>query len=85
MQYFNKGATNPGGRLELKGWALDKDDNLTFNGSGLLACPNTADGSWYVWVNAGVDKPAGQEGCLGFVARTITINEPVQCTYSTMS
>ncbi|KAL2126027.1 hypothetical protein VTI74DRAFT_1926 [Chaetomium olivicolor] len=83
LQYFNKGETTPGGRLELKGWAVDENDNLTFNGASLLACPSTTDGSWYVWVSAGVDKPAGQEGCLGFISRTITDADPIKCTYST--
>jgi hypothetical protein len=85
LQYFNKGATSPGGRLELKGWAVDANDNLTFNNNTLLACPSTTDSSWYVWVNVGIEKPAGQEGCLGFVSRTITESDPVKCTYSTHS
>lgn len=84
LQYFNRNGTNtPGGRLELKGWAVDETDNLTFNGAGLLACPSTADDSWTVWVSAGVDKPHGQEGCVGFTARTVTNADPVRCTYST--
>jgi hypothetical protein len=83
LQYFNKGTTNPGGHLELKGWAVDANDNLTFNNNTLLACPSTTDSSWYVWVNVGIAKPAGQEGCLGFSARTVTKSDPVKCTYST--
>ncbi|GAB1317965.1 Cell wall protein PhiA [Madurella fahalii] len=82
LQYFTRGETAPGGRLEVKGWAVDENDNLTFNGSGFLACPSTTDSSWNVWVSAGVDKPAGQEGCLGFTARTVTVADPVKCTYS---
>jgi hypothetical protein len=82
LQYFNKGETTPGSKFELKGWAVDANDNLTFNGASLLACPSTTDSSWYVWVSAGVDKPAGQEGCLGFNSRTITDTDPVKCTYS---
>lgn len=83
LQYFNKGETGLGSKFELKGWAVDANDNLTFNGAGLLACPSTTDASWYIWVSAGIDKPAGQEGCLGFNARTITTVDPVKCTYST--
>ncbi len=82
MQYFNKGETGLGSRFEVKGWAVDENDNLTFNGAGLLACPSTTDSSWYIWVSVGIDKPAGQEGCLGFTARTLTIADPVKCTYS---
>lgn len=83
LQYFNKGETSLGSRFELKGWAVDENDNLTFNGAGLLACPSTTDSSWYIWVSVGNDKPAGQEGCLGFNARTLTNANPVKCTYST--
>ncbi|KAK4098465.1 hypothetical protein N658DRAFT_499328 [Parathielavia hyrcaniae] len=85
VQYFNKDTTTPGGRLELKGWAVDGNDNLTFNNHTLLACPSTADSSWNVWVDVGIEKPAQQEGCLGFVARTVTNASPVRCTYSTRS
>ncbi|KAK3897241.1 hypothetical protein C8A05DRAFT_39214 [Staphylotrichum tortipilum] len=85
LQYFNKGETGLGNRFEVKGWAVDENDNLTFNGAGLLACPSKTDGSWYIWVSVGNDKPAGQEGCLGFSARTITIDKPVKCTYSIYS
>ncbi|KAK4194919.1 hypothetical protein QBC40DRAFT_26311 [Triangularia verruculosa] len=84
LQYYNKGEQGLGRNFEVKGWALDENDNLTFNGSGLIACPSE-DGPWYVWVSAGVNKPAGQEGCLGFSARTIDTVEPVQCTYSSYS
>ncbi|KAH6632876.1 hypothetical protein F5144DRAFT_575433 [Chaetomium tenue] len=80
VQYFTKGPTDPGGRLEVKGWAIDENDNLNFKGAGLQACPNT-DGSWKIWLT-GVDKPAGQEGCLPFTGRTITTTEPVKCKYS---
>jgi len=81
LKYFNKGE-GLGSHFELKGWAVDANDNLSFNGAGLLACPSTTDSSWYIWVDAGVTKPAGQEGCLGFSARTITDSDPVKCTYS---
>ena len=83
LQYYNKGETGLGSKFEIKGWAVDENDNLTFNGAGLLACPSTTDATWYIWVSAGVDKPAGQEGCLGFSARTINTVDPVKCTYST--
>jgi len=81
LKYQDKGAPL-GTHFELKGWAVDANDNLTFNGNGLLACPSTTDSSWYVWVDAGVAQPAGQKGCLGFSARTINETAPVQCTYS---
>lgn len=85
LQYFNKGETGLGARFELKTWAVDANDNLTFNGAGLLACPSTTDSSWYIWVSTGNATPAGQQGCLGFSARTVTIKKPVKCTYSIYS
>ncbi|KAK4188576.1 hypothetical protein QBC35DRAFT_432460 [Podospora australis] len=86
MQYFTKGEGGIPRNGETKGWAVDENDNLSFNGAGLLACPsanNTA--PWYVWVSAGINQPAGQQGCLGFSARTLTAATPVQCTYSNYS
>ncbi|KAK4160244.1 hypothetical protein QBC43DRAFT_270748 [Cladorrhinum sp. PSN259] len=87
LQYVTYGKNEtwtPGPRLETKGWAVDENDNLTFNGVGLLACPwdSTASNTkWYIWVAAS-SAPAGQQGCLGFNARTLTVDAPVQCTYS---
>ncbi|KAL2015575.1 hypothetical protein VTK56DRAFT_5208 [Thermocarpiscus australiensis] len=82
LGYFDKGETSPPSKGELTGWAVDESDNLTFDGTALQACPSTADNSWYVWL-AGVEKPAGQEGCVGFTSRTVTETDPVPCTYST--
>lgn len=81
MRYFDKGESTPSGHLEVKGWVVDENDNLNFKGNGLLACP-TDDGSWNIWVDVGNATPAGQEGCLGFSARTLDLKKPVQCTYS---
>jgi hypothetical protein len=66
---------------ETVGWTAD-GDYLSFNGSGLLACPNSTDGAWSVWVSIGVEKPAGQEGCLGFNPRVLPVDNPLQCTYT---
>ncbi|KAL1840011.1 hypothetical protein VTJ49DRAFT_928 [Mycothermus thermophilus] len=82
MQYFNSTGGPIGGRLELKGWAIDENDKLTFNGHDLIACPNSVLNGWSVWVYVGSDKPAGQEGCLGFSARAVTVTDPVKCDYS---
>ncbi|KAK3990686.1 hypothetical protein QBC44DRAFT_238479 [Cladorrhinum sp. PSN332] len=87
LQYvtYAKGETwTPGRNFETKGWEIDENDNLTFKGNGLQACPwdaaNPQTTKWNIWLS-GVSKPATQEGCLGFNARTITIDEPVKCTY----
>ncbi|KAH6855525.1 hypothetical protein B0I37DRAFT_365091 [Chaetomium sp. MPI-CAGE-AT-0009] len=83
VRYFDKkGESPPGGRLEVKGWALDANENLNFMGNGLLACPSTIDGSWNIWLSLNITEPAGQKGCLPFTGRTITIADPVKCTYS---
>ncbi|KAL2139938.1 hypothetical protein VTI28DRAFT_4483 [Corynascus sepedonium] len=58
-QYFNKGEPGLGPHFEVKGWAVDENDDLIFNVAGLLACPSTTDSSWYIWVDAGVTKPVG--------------------------
>ncbi|KAK4247636.1 hypothetical protein C7999DRAFT_14369 [Corynascus novoguineensis] len=82
LQYFDKGDSDPSGRLTVKGWSVDQNENLLFLNNSLLACPSTTDNSWYLWVNVGIEKPAGQEGCLGLSARTVTAKDPVKCTYS---
>ncbi|KAL2173912.1 uncharacterized protein P884DRAFT_302998 [Thermothelomyces heterothallicus CBS 202.75] len=83
VQYFNRTENNlPGGRLELKGWAVDENDNLNFDGNSLLACPSQTDSTWTVWLALGIDRPGGNEGCLGFTARTLTSQDPVPCAYS---
>ncbi|KFA70103.1 hypothetical protein S40285_03309 [Stachybotrys chlorohalonatus IBT 40285] len=75
--------TNPPRNGEVTGWAINEAGNLVFDGSeGLLACPNSIDGAWSLWVSAGVTNPGGNEGCLGFSARTIGIDEPASCTYT---
>ncbi|KAK4233247.1 hypothetical protein C8A03DRAFT_39059 [Achaetomium macrosporum] len=81
LGYFNKDTSNPPRNSELKGWAVDATENLTFDGTGLLACPG-GDDAFYIWAS-GVDKPAGIEGCLPFSARTVTQNDAAECTYST--
>ncbi|KAF3054863.1 hypothetical protein GL218_07730 [Daldinia childiae] len=63
-------------------FALDESNDLTLNGAGFLACPNSIDGAWSVWVSAGVDQPAGNEGCLGFSARAVEVSNPNGCLYT---
>ncbi|KAH6880784.1 hypothetical protein B0T10DRAFT_495237 [Thelonectria olida] len=67
---------------ELTGWGLDESGNLNLNGAGFLACPNSIEDSWSVWVNAGVSEPAGNSGCLGFSARAVEVTEPNSCLYT---
>jgi hypothetical protein len=45
------------------------------------ACPGAADGGWEVWV-AGVEKPAGIEGCVKMNARAVKVEDAATCSYS---
>ncbi|RSL97574.1 hypothetical protein CDV31_012987 [Fusarium ambrosium] len=76
------GAQPPPKNGELDGWVIDDDGNLTLEGASLLACPNSIEGAWSIWVSAGVANPAGNEGCLGFSARTTEVEKPNSCTYT---
>ncbi|KAH6688988.1 hypothetical protein F5X68DRAFT_189749 [Plectosphaerella plurivora] len=82
--YFDKNTASGPRNGELTGWAI-VDENLTFAGDGLLACPSNADGTgpWYVWAPVGINEPAGNKGCLGFSARAIPLTDPSRCTYTT--
>ena len=66
---------------EREGWVVDEFGNLSFDGTGLLACPNSIDGAWSIWL-AGVEEPAGNKDCLGFSARTVSTEDPLDCYYS---
>ncbi|KAI2463891.1 cell wall protein PhiA [Annulohypoxylon bovei var. microspora] len=63
-------------------FTLDENNDLTLDGAGFLACPNSIDGAWSVWVSAGVDQPAGNSGCLSFSARAVEAPTPNGCLYT---
>lgn len=67
---------------ESKGWSIDTDKNLWFNNQSLVACPNSIDGSWSLWLDVSLSQPGGNEGCLGITARTLENEEPVSCLYT---
>ncbi|KPM35818.1 hypothetical protein AK830_g10751 [Neonectria ditissima] len=67
---------------ERKGWKIDKNGDLTFNGSGFIACPGSISNSWSVWLDAGVSNPGGNKNCLGFTARTVKVSKPNSCKYT---
>ncbi|GAW18691.1 hypothetical protein ANO14919_081720 [Xylariales sp. No.14919] len=58
---------------ERTAFSLDDYNDLSFNGAGFLACPNSIDGAWSVWVDAGVSSPGGNSDCLGLSARAVKI------------
>ncbi|OLN86996.1 Cell wall protein phiA [Colletotrichum chlorophyti] len=67
---------------ERTGWTIDSYGDLTLDGAGFLACPNSIEGAWSIWVSAGINNPAGNTGCLGISVRAVQINEPNSCSYT---
>ncbi|KAI1361565.1 hypothetical protein F5Y08DRAFT_15307 [Xylaria arbuscula] len=68
---------------ERTGFSIDEYGDLSFNGAGFIACPNSIDGAWSVWVDAGVVNPGGNSDCLGLAARTTKIEQDVNsCSYT---
>lgn len=82
IQYTTKTDDPLGGRLETKGWRVDEVGNLFFKDNGLLACPLEADQGYVVRLDVGISNPHGYKDCLGFTARTVSLEEPVPCWYS---
>lgn len=76
------GGYGPGRNSETQGWVVDDAGDLTFAGSSLLACPNSIDGAYSLWVSAGSTSPAGNSNCTGIAARTSVITTPNACTYT---
>jgi len=76
------GAEPLGRNWETTGFQIDSNDHLTLNGAGFIACPNSIDGAWSIWVNAGVANPAGNSDCVGIAARVIKTEEPAKCMYT---
>ncbi|KAI0869893.1 hypothetical protein GGS24DRAFT_136696 [Hypoxylon argillaceum] len=68
---------------ERTAFTIDEAGDLSFNGAGFIACPNSIDGAWSVWVDAGVAEPAGNSGCLGLSARATKIADAANsCLYT---
>ncbi|KAK1995097.1 cell wall protein PhiA [Colletotrichum falcatum] len=67
---------------ERAGWAIDAAGYLTLQGAGFIACPNSIDGAWVIWVDAGKPNPAGYTNCIPIAARTVEIPKPVGCEYT---
>ncbi|KAL3419059.1 cell wall protein [Phlyctema vagabunda] len=78
---YTTGAQPTPRNAERDGFAL-VDGSLVFDNAGLIACPNSIDGAWSIWVSAGNDNPAGNSDCVGIGARAIETEEPVGCYYT---
>ncbi|KAI1407892.1 cell wall protein PhiA [Hypoxylon sp. FL1857] len=79
---YTTGAQPPPRNGERTSFELDENNDLMFNGAGFLACPDSIDGAWSVWVSAGVDQPGGNEGCLGVSVRAVEAFAPNGCLYT---
>ncbi|KAF6822810.1 cell wall protein [Colletotrichum plurivorum] len=79
---YTTGAQPAPRNAERTGWAVDSFGDLTLDGAGFLACPNSIEGSWSVWVSAGIAQPAGLEDCLGVSVRAVQVAEPNSCSYT---
>ncbi|CAI6338909.1 unnamed protein product [Periconia digitata] len=66
---------------ERKGWALNENNELEFNGVGLQACPNAIDGAWRLWL-AGSSNPGGYTNCTGVSAVAYKTDNPISCLYT---
>ncbi|KAH7346370.1 hypothetical protein BKA65DRAFT_502266 [Rhexocercosporidium sp. MPI-PUGE-AT-0058] len=68
---------------ERTGWQI-KDGYLYFYDSGLIACPNSIDGAWSVWVNVNIENPAGNSNCTPFAPKVLEVAEGAQvgCLYT---
>ncbi|GJP93560.1 hypothetical protein CBS63078_3808 [Aspergillus niger] len=67
---------------ERKGWSIDANNHLQFGGKDLIACPNSIEGAWSIWADAGVAKPGYNEGCEGIAARVEVSKNPNVCSYT---
>jgi len=75
--------SQPGPRNgERVNFQLDDANDLDFDGAGFIACPNSIDGAWSVWVSAGVSNPGWNEDCLGISVRAIETDAPNSCVYT---
>ncbi|KAF4779782.1 cell wall protein PhiA [Colletotrichum scovillei] len=64
------------------GWKVDQYGDLTLDGASFLACPNSIEDSWSVWISSGVANPAGNTDCLGIAVRAVQITDPNSCSYT---
>ncbi|KAJ5538870.1 hypothetical protein N7494_008349 [Penicillium frequentans] len=78
---YTTGAQPAPKNAERQGWAT-KDGHLQFAGNDLIACPNSIDGAWSIWADAGVANPAGNSNCVGIAARVESTSNPNGCVYT---
>jgi hypothetical protein len=79
---YTTGAQPAPKNSERQGWSIDDQNHLQFGGNGLIACPNSIDGAWSIWADAGVANPAGNKDCVGIAARVEDVANPNSCIYT---
>ncbi|KAK5637522.1 hypothetical protein RRF57_013237 [Xylaria bambusicola] len=80
---YTTGAQPAPRNSERTAFSIDEYGDLSFNGAGFIACPNSIDGAWTIWVDAGFANPGGNSDCLGLAARTVKIEEGANsCSYT---
>ncbi|GFF52404.1 cell wall protein phiA [Aspergillus lentulus] len=79
---YTTGAQPAPKNSERQGWAIDEQNHLQFQGKDLIACPNSIDGAWSIWADAGVANPAGNKDCVGIAARVEDVANPNSCVYT---
>ncbi len=80
---YTTGAQPAPTNAERVGWEI-RDGYLYFGDAGLIACPNSVDGAWSVWVSTGVQNPAGNSDCTPFAPKVVEVLEgdQVSCVYT---
>ncbi|KAK5993056.1 Cell wall protein phiA [Cladobotryum mycophilum] len=71
--------------IELKGWKINDAGELVFKDASMIACPNSINGAWSIWLAVGIAQPGGNKDCLPFTARTLpygSCGTPVTCCYT---
>ncbi|ROW02509.1 hypothetical protein VMCG_06001 [Cytospora schulzeri] len=83
LQYSTTpGGYQPGRNSETTGWQIDEAGDLAFDGASFIACPDSIDGAWSIWVSAGVPNPGGNSNCVAVAARAISGAPSGACTYT---
>jgi hypothetical protein len=81
----------PIGKNQERGpFKINDDGDLVFAAGGLTgdvgfqACPGAVGGGWKIWL-AGVEKPAGSEGCTPFTMKALKEDPIMKCLYTSAS
>ncbi|KAI5357099.1 hypothetical protein Slin14017_G124200 [Septoria linicola] len=84
---YTTGAQPTPRNAERKGFSIDKDGRLTFDGTSAVACPpgeQNKDAGYSIWFSTS-EKPGFNEGCLPIALRAIKSDNPVGCLYTSSS